>query len=119
MTTGWGKLHSLDKVTEFFTSLHLPAPAFQAVLVATTELVGGLFIILGLLTRLTALPLAVTMVVAILTAKREEIDGISSLLGLSEFMYLVVFLWLALAGPGKLSLDRVIGKRLGLGEQPA
>jgi putative oxidoreductase len=112
MTTGWGKLHSLDKVTEFFTELHLPAPHFQAILVATTECVGGLFIILGLLTRLTALPLAITMVVAIISAKRGEIEGISSLLGLSEFMYLIVFLWLAIAGPGQLSIDRLIGKRL-------
>jgi putative oxidoreductase len=110
MTTGWGKLHGLDDVTKLFTDLHIPAPAFQAALVATTEFVGGLFILLGLFTRLAALPLAVTMVVAILTAKRGDIDGLSTLLGFEEVTYLVVFLWLAVAGPGPLSLDRLLGK---------
>jgi len=36
MGTGWGKLHSLDKVTEFFAQLHIPAPFFNAALVATS-----------------------------------------------------------------------------------
>lgn len=105
MTTGWGKLHSLDDVTKFFTELHIPAPHFQAGLVASTELFGGLLILVGLFTRLAALPLAFTMVVAILTAKRGDIDGLSTLLGFEEWSYLVMFLWLAVAGAGALSLD--------------
>jgi len=112
MSTGWGKLHSLDKVTQFFTELHIPAPAFQAGLVATTEFVGGLCLVLGLLTRLAAIPLATTMVVAILTAKRADIEGVTGLFGLEEWTYLVVFVWLAFAGPGKASLDWLIGRRL-------
>jgi putative oxidoreductase len=110
--TGWGKLHSLPDVTKFFTDLGLPWPGFQAGLVATTEFVGGVLLLVGLLTRLAAAPLAVTMVVAILTAKRSEIDGLSALLGLEEFLYLAVFVWLMLAGPGALSLDRLLGGRL-------
>ena len=39
--TGWGKLHSLPDVTEFFTKLGIPAPGFHARLVACTELLGG------------------------------------------------------------------------------
>jgi putative oxidoreductase len=117
MTTGWGKLHGLDDVTKLFTDLHIPAPAFQAALVATTEFVGGLLILIGLFTRLAALPLAVTMVVAILTAKRGDIDGLSTLLGFEEFTYLVVFLWLAVAGPGPLSLDRLLGKWIDAGSK--
>jgi|SRR5581483_128737 len=112
MTTGWGKLHGLEDVTKYFTELHIPAPAFQAALVASTEFFGGLFLLLGLLTRLAALPLAVTMVVAILTAKRGDIDGLSTLLGFEEFTYLMIFLWLAVAGPGPLSLDRLLGRWL-------
>ncbi len=108
--TGWGKLHNLDGVTEFFTNLHLPAPAFQAKLVASTELIGGALIVLGLFTRLTALPLAFTMVIAIVTAKRAEVDGLLSLLGLEEFTYLIIFLWLALAGAGVFSIDRLIAR---------
>lgn len=112
MTTGWGKLHDLEKVTAFFTDLHIPAPAFQARLVACTELVGGLAMLLGLATRLLAIPLSVTMIVAILTAKRAEIDGVAALLGFEEWSYLVFFIWLALAGPGPISLDHLLARRL-------
>src|SRR5580704_11375892 len=71
--SGWGKLHSLDKVTDFFTSLKIPAPAFQAHLVATTEFVGGTLVLVGLFARLAAVPLMFTMVVAILTAKGDDL----------------------------------------------
>jgi len=54
--TGWGKQHSLSDVTEFFTTLHIPAPAFNARLTAATEFFGGLAVLLGLGTRLVSLP---------------------------------------------------------------
>ena len=38
---GWGKLTHLDRVTQFFTSLNLPAPGVTAMLVALVELVGA------------------------------------------------------------------------------
>ena len=107
--TGWGKLHSLPDLTQFFTDLHIPAPGFQARVVAGTEFLGGLMLLLGLGARLASLPLAITMVVAILTAKRAEIDGVSALFGFEEWSYLVMFLWIAVAGSGPLSLDRLIG----------
>ena len=110
--TGWGKLHSLDDVTKYFGELHIPAPHFNAVLAASAELFCGLALLLGVLTRLAAIPLITTMVVAILTAKRQEIDGVSSLLGLEEFSYLTLFFWLALAGPGTASLDHLLARIL-------
>src|SRR5690349_12283981 len=92
MGTGWAKLHSLDDVTRFFTELHIPAPHLNALVASSTEFFGGLCLVLGLFTRLAALPMAFTMVVAILTAKRADIDGLSTLLGFEEFSYLVMFL---------------------------
>jgi putative oxidoreductase len=109
--TGWGKLHSIPDVVSFFTDLGIPAPGFNARLTATTEFVGGLLVLAGLGTRLAALPLAFTMVIAILTAKRATVDGVSALLGLEEWSYLVFFVWLALAGAGRLSLDALIARR--------
>ena len=106
--TGWGKLHSIPDVTSFFTDLHIPAAGFHARLVAGTEFFGGLLVLLGLGTRLASLPLAFTMVIAILTAKRANIDGLTTLVGFEEWSYLVMFLWIALAGPGPLSLDALI-----------
>jgi putative oxidoreductase len=112
ITSGWGKVHNLDKVTEFFSELGIPAPAFQAVFVSYVELVCGTALLLGLLTRLVAMPLAATMVVAIITAKAEEIAGVADLLGTVEFAYVALLFGLVLTGPGKVSLDGLLfGKR--------
>ncbi|HVP61886.1 MAG TPA: DoxX family protein [Myxococcaceae bacterium] len=113
--TGWGKLHNLGQVTSFFTELGIPFPAANAAMVSGIELVGGTLILLGLFTRFAALPLMGTMVVAILTAKRPEIEGIRSLLAFDESLYLASFLWLFVAGAGKVSLDALIfGRRSAL-----
>ena len=108
--TGWGKLHSIPDVTSFFADLGIPAPGFNARLTAATEFFGGLLVLVGLGTRLASLPLAFTMVIAILTAKRASIDGITALVGFEEWSYLVFFLWIALAGAGPLSLDALIAR---------
>jgi putative oxidoreductase len=107
--TGWGKLHSLPDVTEFFVKLHIPAPGLNARVVACTEFFGGVLVLLGLFTRWASLPLAFTMIIAILTARRDDIDGLTTLLGFEEWGYLVMLLWLAVAGGGPLSLDRLLG----------
>ena len=110
--TGWGKLHTLPDVTAFFESLHIPMPGLNARVAASTEFFGGILILVGLGSRLVALPLSFTMVVAILTAKREAIDGFTTLVGFEEWSYLVMFLLIALTGPGAASLDYLISRRL-------
>ena len=79
LQSGWGKLHHLDKVIAFFTSLGIPAANIQAPFVAGVELIGGGLVLLGLLTRVASVPLIGTMVVAILTAKRGDIHELSDL----------------------------------------
>ena len=114
--TGWGKVHDLATPTDYFTELHIPFPHFNAVLVSFTELIGGTLLLVGLLSRAAAVPLATSMVVAIITAKREKLDGVLDLLSVDEFIYLVMLLAILLRGPGKASLDhlldRVMRKRL-------
>jgi len=113
--TGWGKMHNLGQVTSFFTELGIPFPAVNAAMVSGVELVGGTLILLGLFTRFAVLPLMATMVVAILTAKRPEIEGIRSLLAFDESLYFAGFLWLFVAGAGKASLDALLfGRKSGL-----
>ena len=111
IVTGWGKLHNLAKVTAFFTELGLPMPGLTAGSIATLEFVGGILILVGLFTRFAALPLACSMLVAILTAKREEIDGVATLFAFNEFTYFACFAWLVLAGAGAISLDRLLFRR--------
>ncbi len=106
--TGWGKLHGLDKVTAFFTELGIPAPGFNAVVASTAEFVCGSLLLVGLLSRLASLPLILVMTVAILTAKRDALHGIADLLGFEEWTYIVLAVWITLAGPGPLSLDRLL-----------
>jgi putative oxidoreductase len=103
--SGWGKLHHLENVVGFFRELGIPAPELQAPFVAGVELVGGVLILFGLLTRISAVPLVGTMVVAIITAKKEDISSLSDLFATSEFLYIVLFVWLIVAGAGKYSLD--------------
>src|SRR6185437_7047890 len=67
--TGWGKWRHIDKVISFFTSLGIPAPRLQAPFVASVELGCGALVCLGLFTRIAAVPLIGTMIVAIATVK--------------------------------------------------
>lgn len=111
MSTGWGKVHDLDKVTGFFTELGIPAPHLNAVMVSFVELVGGGLLLVGLASRLAALPLMASMGVAILTAQRDQLHGLPDLFGLVEWTYLALLLWVALSGPGKVSIDRLLLRR--------
>jgi putative oxidoreductase len=110
--SGWGKLHNLEKVTEFFASLKIPMPGANAAFIGSLEFIGGLLLIIGFLSRLMSVPLLATMGVAIITAKREDISGVADLLRLSEWSYLVFFAWLAVAGPGRASLDHYLAPRM-------
>jgi putative oxidoreductase len=112
VSTGWGKVHDIPKVTRFFESLHIPAPGFHAVLVGYSELLCGTALVIGLLSRLATIPLIVSMVVAILTAKAADIHGIFDLVGADEFTYLVVLVMIAVLGPGGASIDALIARRL-------
>src|SRR4051812_40376727 len=65
--SGYGKLTHLDKVINFFASLGIPAPQLQAPFVACVELGCGALVLAGLATRVAAIPLIGTMIVAIIT----------------------------------------------------
>lgn len=111
VSTGWGKVHSLDKVTAFFTELGIPAPGLNAVVASFSELLCGSALVLGVLTRLATIPLIVTMIVAILTAKRKDLHGLFDLVGFDEFTYLVLLVMLAFLGPGHWAVDRFLASR--------
>ncbi len=112
VTTGWGKLQNLERVIEFFRSLGIPAPELQAPFVAATELTCGLLLVVGLATRFAAVPLVVTMLVAIRTALWEELEGTIDLFGREEYLFVVLLGWLAIAGAGAISLDAIFARRL-------
>jgi putative oxidoreductase len=110
--TGWGKLINLPKVTSFFTELGIPWPHFNAVMVGGSELICGVLLLIGLFTRLATIPLIVDMAIALATAKAEKISSFFDLLGQEEFVYIVVLLWVLVAGAGAVSIDGSIGRML-------
>ncbi len=107
--TGKGKLLHLEKTTNFFASLNLPAPKFQAMLAGSTEMCGGLLLLAGLGTRLISIPLAFTMVVAYLTAHREDaFKSLSDFTDQAPFPFLMAALVTLAFGAGKISLDHLL-----------
>jgi len=111
MGTGWGKLTHLPMVVENFTKWGIPAPQFFGPFVSGVEFFGGILLLVGLLTRISAGALGVVMIVAVRSAQWDDVDSLSSLLGLEEIMYLALFLWLAIAGAGRVSLDHFLERR--------
>lgn len=102
---GWGKLGVLPQVIENFRGWGVPSPEILAPFVSGLEFVGGIMLLLGLFTRIFSAALIVVMIVAIKSVLWDQVDSLTTLLGLSEFAYLAIFLWLCTAGPGAVSLD--------------
>jgi putative oxidoreductase len=112
LQSGWGKLHNLQKATDYFASLGIPAPQIQAPFAAFMEFACGALLLAGLLTRLASLPLIIMMIVAIVTAKKADVHELSDLFEVSEYLYFALLLWLGAYGAGPISLDRLFPKRL-------
>lgn len=113
MGTGWTKLQNLPGITRNFAALGIPAPEILTPFVSGVEFVGGILLLVGLLTRFAAVPLMIVMVVAIVSAKLGDVDGLETFLGFEEVSYFVMFAWLAVAGPGPVSIDHFILKASG------
>ena len=113
--TGWGKLQHLPKVTGFFTSLGIPAPAFAAFSVSWLELIGGICLALGLGSRLFGLLLAIDMLVAYWTASRPALFSIFSDPGKfytdDAYTFLFASLLILIFGPGKFAIDELLLQR--------
>jgi putative oxidoreductase len=108
--SGWSKLHNLDVMIENFISWGIPFPHILTPFVSGAELICGIFIMFGLFTRISAGILGVIMIVAIKSALWEQVNSLDTLFGFSETAYLIIFLWLAIAGAGKISVDYFLEK---------
>lgn len=109
-----------------FTKLGMPMPALTADFVGVLEIVGGLLLLSGFLTRFIAVPFVIEMLVAMLSTKITLYLGTSPLplppsppqIGMwavlheirSEYAQLLTVVFLGLNGPGRWSLDALIRK---------
>jgi putative oxidoreductase len=106
---GWLKFHGMGMAgtTGFFTSLGIPVPAVMAWIVVLVEMVGGVALILGILTLPVGLLLAADMTGVLIFAKKG-----ASLIGQKsyelELNLLAASLAIALAGPGIFSLAQML-----------
>jgi putative oxidoreductase len=115
--TGWAKLNNLDGATARFVEWGIPHASFNATLSAGTEFVGGLFLMFGFLTRLTSAAMLFNMIVAIALVAIKNVNGFDDFIELDEFTYILIFFWFILAGPGRVSVDTLINRWLGI-ERP-
>ena len=110
--SGWGKLHHLPNVTEYFGSLGLPMPSQMAVFIACVEFFGGIFLALGLFSRITSLVLTVNLTMAYVLGDREALLSFFSdpdkFIAAAPFVFLIVSLIVLIFGAGRISVDTVL-----------
>jgi putative oxidoreductase len=107
--SGWGKLHHLSGVAEYFGTLGLPMPAQMAVFIGCVEFFGGIFLALGLLSRSTGLVLTVNMIMAYVIGDHEALFSFFSdpdkFIAAAPFAFLAASLTVLIFGAGKISVD--------------
>ena len=108
---GWAKLSDVAGTSQSFERLAMPAPQLLVYLAIAGELLGGLGLLLGLLTRIAALGPLCTMLVAILTVHVGH--GLLAKNGGYEYplVLLLVSAFFAVNGAGPWSLDALLEKR--------
>lgn len=118
--TGRGKLGNLETFTGYLQELGVPFASAQAPVLAGLEFVGGICLVLGLLTRVMSLGLLGTMVGALLTAEKDSFLGSWAPTGdvgpldIDPWVFILLLSWLVLHGPGHVSVDKPASKLLGL-----
>lgn len=106
MSHGYDKLSGFTETARNMPSLFGMGSTVTTALVVFAEFFCALFIILGLFTRLAAIPLIITMAYAVFKAHNSDVFGD----GEHAMLYLGAFLTLLIIGPGKISVDGMIGK---------
>ena len=111
LETGWAKLHNLEFFSARFVEWGIPFPMLSATVSGATDLIGGALLIIGLGTRLAAIPMIVNMLVALAVVVLPTITTFNEFVELDEVLYVCVLFWLLMAGPGKASVDHVLARR--------
>ncbi|HET8858210.1 MAG TPA: DoxX family protein [Nitrososphaeraceae archaeon] len=106
MMHGLPKLLDIPGTQNSFTNMGLPPEL--AIIIGLLEFIGGLAILLGILTRIAAGLLAIDMIGAILLVKLSKgfIGGYEL-----DLLYLAIMISLMITGPGSFSIEKNIIKR--------
>jgi putative oxidoreductase len=98
---GAGKFVNHGSELTSFKTYGLPAPEAFVIVIGVIELIGGLLLIAGVLTRLAALVLAGDMIGAIIVSGIEKGEIVSLTVAPAELVAMLILLW---TGPGAISL---------------
>ncbi len=105
---------------ETLVAAKIPFPHLMTYFVSLVEFVGGILLTAGFLSSVASVALLIDMLVAILTNKLSAMPkGLSPLNWLDDFLYLpevlyvLFFIWLICAGPGRFSVDCWLAGKLG------
>jgi putative oxidoreductase len=101
-----------------FEKIGLPSPEFLGSFVGAFEILCGIFILLGLLTRLASIPTLIIMLVAIFTTKSEVLvnQGFWAMLhgSRTDWTMLIGSVFLLIKGGGFWSVDRAMNYERGI-----
>ena len=106
IVAGWGKLTGIEGTQGFFGELGIPMPVVMAWVVALTEFVGGIMVLLGLYIRIPTVLLAIVMLVAIFMVNLPQ--GFAEMR--LDLMLLLSNLSLFFLGSGRYSIDALLPK---------
>ncbi len=127
--SGWNKL---------FTAAHwkgllgamiatgLPFPKFLSLFLASIEFYGGALLTIGFMSTFFSIALAFAMFVALVTVEIPYVippglgplDWLDWFLYLPQVLYIIIFFWLIVKGPGPYSIDAIIARKLGVDKDP-
>ena len=111
---GWSKLSGgVDNVAGFFGMLGIPAPGLMAWVVTIVELVGGILLVVGFLSQIAGILIALDMLGAILFAfllRGTPVIENGEISWEREAVFAAAGLCIALAGPGAWSVDDVVAE---------
>ena len=112
--TGKAHLQHLDKTTDFFASLGIPFPRLNVFMAGSTEMLGGLLLLVGLGGRVVTIPLIFTMIVAFATGDHDNLVQVWSdpdkVVTAAPFLFLLASAIVLVFGPGDFSADALIAE---------
>jgi putative oxidoreductase len=115
--SGHGHLMHVAATAKQFAEWGVPFPTANVYLSGSTEMIGGVLLMLGLASRLISIPLFFNFCVAYLTASSETVkhlftQNFDKFVDDSAFPFLITTLLILAFGPGKFSIDYIIQRML-------
>ena len=107
LTHGFPKLMMLLSGKIEFINFFGIGEKTSLILAVFAEVLCSLFVLMGLFTRFTVFPLIITMLVAVFVVHNNDPFAKQEMALLYLFHYLLIFV----AGPGSISIDRMISRK--------